>query len=115
MPRTLHDSLTARLDWLGSARAVAQVAAVIGREFDVATLSNVAEMEPERLTSELARLCDAGLLRRDKGENRYSFTHALLCEAAYTTLLKKVRRRLHARTAAAVLEMHPALTEARPS
>lgn len=114
VPRTLQDSLTARLDRLGSARAVAQVAAVIGREFDVPTLSNVAEMEPERLTSELARLCDAGLLRRDEGEGRYSFTHALLCEAAYTTLLKRVRRRLHARTAAAVLEMHPALKEARP-
>jgi class 3 adenylate cyclase/tetratricopeptide (TPR) repeat protein len=114
VPRTLQDSLTARLDRLGSARAVAQVAAVIGREFDVPTLSNVAEMEPEHLTSELARLCDAGLLRRDEGEGRYSFTHALLGEAAYTTLLKRVRRRLHARTAAAVLEMHPALTEARP-
>lgn len=114
VPRTLQDSLTARLDRLGSARAVAQVAAVIGREFDVPTLSIVAEMEPERLTSELARLCDAGLLRRDEGEGRYRFTHALLCEAAYTTLLKSVRRRLHARTAAAVLEMHPALTETRP-
>lgn len=114
VPRTLQDSLTARLDRLGSARTVAQVAAVIGREFDLPTLSNVAEMEPERLTGELTRLCEAGLLRRDEGEGRYSFTHALLGEAAYTTLLKRVRRRLHARTAAAVLAMRPALTEARP-
>lgn len=114
VPRTLQDSLTARLDRLGSARAVAQVASVLGREFDVATLGNVAEMESERLMSELARLCDAGLLMRDEAEGRYSFKHALLCEAAYTTLLKRVRRRLHARTAAAVLEMHPELAEARP-
>ena len=108
VPRTLQDSLTARLDRLGSARAVAQVASVLGREFDVATLSIVAELEPERLGPELDRLCDAGLLTRDGAENRLSFKHALLCEAAYATLLKRVRRKLHARAATAVLELAPA-------
>jgi tetratricopeptide (TPR) repeat protein len=114
VPRTLQDSLTARLDRLGSARAVAQVASVLGREFDVATLAVVAELEPEHLKSELARLCDAGLLTSDGIEGRLSFKHALLCEAAYTTMLKRVRRRLHARTAAAVLEMLPGWAETRP-
>jgi tetratricopeptide (TPR) repeat protein len=90
------------------------VASVLGREFDVATLSIVAELEPERLQSELARLCDAGLLTRDGPDGRHRFKHALLCEAAYTTLLKRVRRRLHARTAAAVLETLPGLAETRP-
>ena len=114
VPRTLQDSLTARLDRLGSARAVAQVASVLGREFDVATLGIVAELEPERLNSELARLCDAGLLTREGAEGRLSFKHALLCETAYTTMLKRDRRRLHARTAAAVLENLPGLAETRP-
>ena len=114
VPRTLQDSLNARLDRLGSARAVAQVASVLGRDFDVATLSAVAEMEPDRLMPELARLCDADLLRRDEAGSHFSFKHALLCEAAYATLLKRVRRRLHARSAAAILQMLPGLAEARP-
>ena len=114
VPRTLQDSLTARLDRLGSARSLAQTASVLGREFDVATLGKVAEMKAERLLPELARLCDAGFLSRHEVEGRYSFKHALLCEAAYTTLLKRVRRRLHARTAAAVLEVSPELADTRP-
>ena len=113
VPRTLQDSLSARLDRLGSARTAAQVASVLGREFDIATLSNVAEAKPEALTAELVRLCDAGLLTRDEVEGRYSFRHALLCEAAYTTLLKRTRRRLHARTAAVMLEMLPELADTR--
>ena len=60
VPRTLQDSLTARLDRLGSARAVAQVASVLGREFDVATLSIVAELEPERLRARARSIVRCG-------------------------------------------------------
>ena len=41
MPLTIHGSLLARLDQLGSAREVAKIAAVIGRDFSIGLLASV--------------------------------------------------------------------------
>ena len=48
IPPTLQQSLTARLDRLGSAREVAQIASVIGRDFSYALLRAVAGMRERR-------------------------------------------------------------------
>jgi class 3 adenylate cyclase/tetratricopeptide (TPR) repeat protein len=97
IPPTLHDSLAARLGRVGSAREIAQIGAVLGREFSydlVHAVSGVAESE---LQAALERLADADLLhvRGVPPEAWYRFKHALLQDAAYDALLKTRRRDLH--------------------
>src|SRR5262249_10950854 len=56
IPATLQDSLMARLDHLGTAKAVAQYAAVIGRQFSYALLQAVSQLDEAMLQHELGRL-----------------------------------------------------------
>ena len=105
VPASLHASLMARLDRLGPAKTVAQIGAVIGREFSHALLTEVAS-EPEALLSAaLDRLVAAGLLFRQgvPPHATYLFNHALIQDAAYQSLLKS-RRQLHHARIADVLE-----------
>jgi class 3 adenylate cyclase/predicted ATPase len=114
IPDSLQDTLLARLDGLGaSGREVAQVAAVIGREFSHALLRHVADIPVLELDSSIAALEKAGIVRgwADPGGGSYTFRHGLLQETAYNTLLHSRRRELHARIAIA-LEEHFAETVA---
>jgi hypothetical protein len=116
IPATLHDSLTARLDRLGSAKEVAQVAAVLGREFSYELLHAVSPMEEDELQSALAKLSDAELIyaRGIPPEATYQFKHALILDAAYEALLKSRRKELHRRVAQTIAEKFPASAEAEP-
>src|SRR5262249_41418951 len=98
VPASLHGSLMARLDRVGRAKEVAQIGAVIGREFSHALLAAVVRKPEADLASALDRLIAAGLLFR-QGLSRYAtymFKHALVQDAAYGTLLRERRRALHA-------------------
>ena len=64
VPASLHASLMARLDRLGPAKEVAQIGAVIGRDFSHALLAAVARKPEAELGSALDRLMAAGLLFR---------------------------------------------------
>jgi predicted ATPase len=64
VPASLHASLMARLDRLGPAKEVAQIGAVIGREFSHAVLAAVVRKPDAELASALDRLIAAGLLFR---------------------------------------------------
>jgi class 3 adenylate cyclase/predicted ATPase len=101
VPASLHASLMARLDRLGSAKDVAQIGAAIGREFSHALLVAVADNPGADLGSALDRLIAAGLLFRQgvPPQATYLFKHALVQDAAYGTLLREARRGLHARIA----------------
>ena len=101
VPASLHASLMARLDRLGSAKDVAQIGAAIGREFSHALLAAVAGKPGADLGSALDRLIAAGLLFRQgvPPQATYLFKHALVQDAAYGTLLREARRGLHARIA----------------
>jgi class 3 adenylate cyclase/tetratricopeptide (TPR) repeat protein len=101
IPMTLQDLLVARLDQLGPAKAVAQLASVIGREFTADLLSSIADDAGESLDPALDRLTTSGLVLRQRGG--FLFRHALIQDAAYQSLLRSRRRELHARIAA-VLE-----------
>ena len=98
-PASLHASLMARLDRLGAAKEVAQIGAVIGREFSHALVAAVARKPGPELKSALDRLIEAGLLFRQgvAPHATYLFKHALVQDAAYGTLLREPRRGLHAR------------------
>jgi class 3 adenylate cyclase/tetratricopeptide (TPR) repeat protein len=106
IPPTLQQSLAARLDRLGSAREVAQVGAVLGRDFVYALLRQVAEIDEPALQASLDRLADADLLfvRGAPPEANYRFKHALIQDAAYESLLKTRRQALHRRAAEALRE-----------
>jgi class 3 adenylate cyclase len=97
VPPTLQDSLMARLDRLGRAKDVAQVAAVIGREFQRPLLAAVAGVGEPELDGALGKLVETGLVfpRGNLAEGRFSFKHALVQEAAYESLLRARRQPLH--------------------
>ena len=106
IPPTLQQSLAARLDRLGAAREVAQIAAVLGRDFVYALLREVAEIDEPALQASLDRLADADLLfiQGTPPEAKYRFKHALILDAAYDSLLKSRRQALHHRAAEASRE-----------
>ena len=101
IPATLHDSLMARLDRLGPAKEVAQIASVIGREFSYDLLHSVSEIPEDDLQAALAKLDDAELIYANgiPPEATYSFKHALVQDAAYDALLKSRRKQVHERVA----------------
>jgi len=116
IPATLQDSLMARLDRLAPAREVAQIAACIGREFDEDIVRAVAGYPEAQLAAALGQLCQAGLIQRrgTPPHHAYSFKHALVCDAAYATLLKSSRQQLHARVAQAIERLRPEIAVGQP-
>lgn len=98
IPSSLQDLLTARLDRLGPAKEVAQVGAVIGREFAYPVLHGTLSGMPEsRLRELLDQLLGAELLnvQGQIPDAVYSFRHALARDAAYGLLPNARRRELH--------------------
>src|SRR5262245_38018890 len=91
IPPTLQDSLMARLDRLVTAKAVAQYAAVIGRQFSYALLHVVSQLDEVMLQHELGRLAEAEIVyqRGVPPQATYVFKHALIRDAAYQSLLDR--------------------------
>lgn len=118
VPASLQDLLTARLDSVGEAKVVAQVAAVLGREFSPVLLA--ALMEGSRFASgvqaldtQLAVLEASGLVRSEAGA-QYTFKHALVRDAAYASLWARDRRALHARMVQLLQQHWRDLADRRP-
>jgi hypothetical protein len=116
IPATLHDSLMARLDRLGPARDVAQIASVIGREFSYELLAAVSATPENGLQSALAKLSAAELIYGHgiPPEATYQFKHALIQDAAYEALLRSRRRQLHSRVVEVLLAQFPERAAAEP-
>ena len=116
VPATLKDFLMSRLDRLGEAREVAQIAAVVGRQFPLTILDAVVPRGGEVLEAAVAKLVAAGILVPEgRGAERgYSFKHALLRDAAYESLLLTRRCEWHARTARTVEQRFPDLAANEP-
>ena len=116
VPVSLLDLFVARLDRMTHGKPVAQVASVIGRRFRRRLLLRVAPMPEDQLALGLQELIAAGLVCADgpPEEESYLFRHALMRDAAYETLLMRVRRRLHYGIGSAIAEDFPALAAAEP-
>ena len=99
VPNTLQDALAARLGRLPSAKPVAQLAAVIGKSFTLELLSAVHEGPESVLMEALEQLSGASLVLRSDDGLSYRFNHALVRDAAYSSLLKSQARVHHARVA----------------
>jgi len=116
IPPTLRDWLAARLDHLGTAKPVAQIASTIGRTFSYGLLRAVAPMEESALRTALDRLAAAEFVfaRGLPPRATYTFKHALIQEAAYESLLLSERRRYHRTIAQTLEEGFPETLETEP-
>lgn len=116
IPSTLSASLMARLDRLAPVKDVAQIGAVVGREFSYELLSAVAGLPAQRLEEALAQLVRAELIfcRGEIPRAVYTFKHALVRDAAEAGLLKSRRAALHATIADAFEQRFPEVVEAQP-
>jgi len=116
IPATLHDSLMARLDRLAPVRDVAQIGAVVGREFSYELVQAVSGLRREKLEDALDELARSELIFR-RGEIPqavYTFKHALVRDAAYAGLLKVRRAQLHASIATVFEQRYPELVQSQP-
>jgi len=116
IPSSLQASLLARLDRLAPVREVAQIGAAIGREFSKELLAAVARRSEVQLAEAFDQLIAAGLvLRRGSTlQDSYVFKHALVQDAAYSTLLRGQRQELHARIAKILEERFLDTAETQP-
>ena len=117
IPTSLHASLLARLDRLAPTREVAQIGAALGRSFSHELLSAVAGIPQQRIDDALGQLVTAELIfrRGTPPDAEYSFKHALVQDAAYSTLLRSSRQQLHARIAMTLENHFPEIAAAEPS
>lgn len=116
IPYTLKDSLQSRLDQLGAAKETAQIGAALGREFPGEILAAVSMLDDTEIAEALDMLVRSKLVYR-RGTStpvRYVFRHALIQEAAYESMLKSRRQKLHARIAKTIEERFPTLAETEP-
>jgi predicted ATPase len=117
IPSTLHGSLLARLDRLAPTREVAQIGAALGRSFSHELISAVAQMPQQKLDDALAQLVTAELIfrRGTPPDAEYTFKHALVQDAAYSTLLRSRRQQLHGRIVTTLEDQLPEVVTAQPA
>jgi class 3 adenylate cyclase/tetratricopeptide (TPR) repeat protein len=117
IPTSLQASLLARLDRLAPTRDVAQIAGALGRQFSHELISAVAAMPRQQLDDALAQLVNAELIfrRGTPPDAEYTFKHALVQDAAYSTLLRSRRQQIHARIAATLEDQFPDIAVTQPA
>ena len=116
IPATVQSSLMGRIDRLGADRAVAQLAATIGRESNFELLQAVLGVPTQTLAGALRRLVELDLVA-ESGEppaSTYTFKHALIQDAAYESLLRKTRQEFHGKIAEALVHRFPEMAETSP-
>jgi predicted ATPase len=116
IPTTLHASLLARLDRLAPTREVAQIGAALGRSFSHELIAAVAQMPPQKLDEALEQLVAAELIfRRGTSPNaEYTFKHALVQDAAYSTMLRSRRQQLHGLISGKLEALFPEIVKKQP-
>jgi class 3 adenylate cyclase/tetratricopeptide (TPR) repeat protein len=116
VPDSLRDSLVARLDRAPQARNVAQMAAVIGREFSYDTIRSVSSLTNTELDATLAHLEQSEIVHLidSRASPRYAFKHALVRDAAYESLLKSSRAEIHAKVATVLEKERPETVTGQP-
>ncbi|HEX8106232.1 MAG TPA: TOMM system kinase/cyclase fusion protein [Kofleriaceae bacterium] len=116
IPTTLRASLMARLDRLGRAKKTAQLAAAIGREFDLALLTAVGSLDEASVQEDLERLAAVDLVhhKRRLRNPTWLFRHALIRDTAYESMPRRVQQKVHARIAEVIEQQFPEMAHARP-
>ena len=101
VPASLQDSLMARLDNLGSAKQLAQIAAAIGREFTDDLIAALYDGTEDELERSLKNLMSSGLVysHTGRGKTTFQFNHALIRDTAYDSMLISTRKSVHKKIA----------------
>jgi hypothetical protein len=106
LPPKVRSVLEARLAQLSPpARDLAELAAVIGREFPFELLARAGRRDEEALVCELDELWQRRIVR-ERGASGYDFSHGKLQEVAYRNLSAARRRLLHRHVAQALEALH---------
>ncbi|MDB5897905.1 MAG: adenylate cyclase [Ramlibacter sp.] len=116
IPDSLQESLAARLDRMGPAKRLAQVAAVFGRSFSSVFLSALPDFRGVDITDDLHQLARRGLMLLETGmqPGDHEFSHALIRDAAYQSLAREDRQAVHRRIAQTLLAGFPLFAKERP-
>jgi TOMM system kinase/cyclase fusion protein len=116
IPMTLRALLMSRLDGLGRAKKTAQLAAALGREFDLPLLTAVGALTADAVEQDLATLVEADLLhhKRRLRDSKWLFRQALIRDIAYESMPRRVQHKVHARIADVIEQQFPELAAARP-
>jgi predicted ATPase len=116
IPTSLHASLLARLDRLAPTREIAQIGAALGRTFSHELIAATAQMPHKQINDALGQLVEAQLIfqRGTVPHAEYTFKHALVQDAAYSTLLRSRRQQLHGRIATILQSKFPETVAATP-
>ncbi|MGB6705989.1 MAG: AAA family ATPase, partial [Pseudolabrys sp.] len=116
VPETLSDALMERLDRVAPSRKLAQIAAVIGRDFSHAVLSAASQIDEDDMQSALSLLEQADIIYRVGVSPfvRFAFKHVLLRDAIYDSLLRSKKQQIHADIAAILERDFPELAENQP-
>ena len=116
VPDTLSDALMERLDRVAPSRRLAQIAAVIGREFSLHLLSAASQIDEDDMLPALSQLQRADIIYQVDVWPlvRFAFKHALVCDVIYASLLRSKRQQIHAEIAATLEDDFPELAENQP-
>lgn len=116
IPATLQDSLMARLDRLAALKEIAQLGAVLGRDFSYELMRAVSPLDEPQLQAGLEELVAAELVYR-RGvppSITFHFKHALVQDTAYQSLLKSKRLEYHVQVAQALEEHFADIAQNNP-
>ena len=117
IPAALQDLLLSRLNRMGANREVIQLAATIGREFEVSLLGAASALSADQIQFELDKLVAAEILFRNRNDlsANYIFKHALLQDAAYKSMLTNRRQSCHQRIAEAIESRFKDIVNTQPA
>ena len=104
VPDTLQGVIMTRLDRIDeSSRWTAQVASVIGRVFTIDVLDHVMPLGEAQLRRNLAELQEHEIIHQSQSQSTphpaYDFSHVLVQDVCYRSLLTRTRRLYHRRIA----------------
>ena len=116
VPDSLQDSLNARLDLLGDAKDLAQLAASFNSFFTYSNLKKVASLNGIEADTNMDVLLQTNLIKTipNAKEDRYVFQHMMFQESAYQSLLIKTRQRYHLQIAELFLHEQPGIENSQP-
>jgi len=116
IPGTLREFLQQKLDSLPDAKETAQMAAVIGREFDLPLLFAASKLDEAAMQSHIEALQQAELIyvQRNVSTDKYLFKHALVRDAAYESMPAEQQRTAHKAVADTYQQHFPHMVTSYP-
>ena len=114
VPDNLTNLLHDKVNRLGPERVLVQLASALDSKFHEKTLRSISGLSLDKFNEFLDRLLFVGIFKRTDTEQEFQFHHALLQDAAYQSMLREQRTKLHTKIADYVEQHDPLLLDQRP-